>query len=237
MSSLLSYQAQLQQYTITVNALRDELALYIEKDSIPDTNSLQMLIMQITAQQYYEIPFEKTRTYAIVFKNIQLMQYNIDVMDNRTLPQMDVTASVTRKNYSSSQDNVMRSLPDTDYSIGVVFTYPLGNHYNTAQLKEYELSLKELRHTLDLSKNNYYKALRTVLGAIQGYAQLLETHKKYLEVLIQKQKIEQRKYEQARIDLQYVIDTQNSIAAEKLILQQLQVGLIGYWIDYQDLVQ
>jgi len=236
-SSLYSYQADYQQYQITYRALLDELWLYINKEATPDSAYLQNYFNEIVIMDIQEIPFEKTRAYAIVAKSIDSMHYTIDVANNDTLPQMDVILSASRKNYSQNQSDALSKLPDTDYSIGLQFSYPLGNHTSQSQLQEYELSLKELEHNLNISKNDYYKNIRTILQSLKGYKDLIEINTKNLYALISQRQTERKKYEQARLDLKYLIETENSIFSQQLKLLQLKVSFIDYFIDYNDLIQ
>lgn len=237
LSSLLSYQAQYKQYEITYKSLCDELSLYFDKPITPQIQDMNAMFESIVSTDFTEVPFEQTRSYLIVKKNMDSMQYSIDVAGNSTLPQMNLIVSASRKNYSDTQREAISTLPDTDYSVGVEFSYPLGNHDAEAQLKYYELSLKELEHTLQLTQNNYYKSLRALVQSLNGYKELIATRNKNLQALISQRQTERKKYEQARLDLQYLINTENSIAMEKLTLLQLQAGLIGFYIDYKDLTE
>ncbi|HXK65246.1 MAG TPA: TolC family protein [Spirochaetota bacterium] len=236
-SSLLNYQAQYKQYEIAYKSLCDELSLYFDTSITPDINDMNSMFDNVVSAEYTEVPFEKTRSWLIVKKNMDVMQYTINVADNSTLPQMNLILSASRKNYSDRQREALSKLPDTDYSVGVEFSYPLGNHDADAQLKDYELSLKELEHNLLITQNSYYKSLRTIMQYLNGYKELIATHNKNLQALISQRQTERKKYEQARLDLQYLINTENSVAMEKLTLLQLKVGLLGYYIDYKDLTE
>lgn len=237
LSSLLSYQSQYKQYEITYNSICDELSLYFDATISPEDNDLKNVFDSVLATEYSEVPFEHTRSYIIVKKNIDLLQYSMDVADNSTLPQMNLILSATRKNYSDRQREALSKLPDTDYSVGVEFSYPLGNHSAQSQVNEYELSLKELEQNLLSTRNSYYKSLKALLQSLYGYKELIVTHNKNLQALFSQRQTERKKYEQARLDLQYLINTENNIAMEKLTVLQLQVALIGYYIDYKDLTQ
>ncbi|MCX8124065.1 MAG: TolC family protein [Spirochaetes bacterium] len=237
LSSLLSYQAQYKQYEITYKSICDELSLYFSNTIAPDAQDLKNMFDIILSAHYDEVQFEKTRSFLIVKKNIDMMQYSIDVADNSTLPQMNLILSATRKNYNDRQREALSTLPDTDYSVGVEFSYPLGNHNAQAKLTEYELSLKELEYNLSSTRNSYYKSLRSILQQLSGYKELIVTHNKNLQALLSQRQTERKKYEQARLDLQYLINTENSIAMEKLTLLQLQVALVGYYLDYKDLTE
>ncbi|MDH7552226.1 MAG: TolC family protein [Spirochaetota bacterium] len=236
-SSLLNYEAQYKQYEIAYKSLCDELSLYFDTSITPHINDMNSMFDNVVSAEYTEVPFEKTRSWLIVKKNMDVMQYTINVADNSTLPQMNLILSASRKNYSDQQREALSKLPDTDYSVGVEFSYPLGNHDADAQLKDYELSLKELEHNLLITQNSYYKSLRTIMQYLNGYKELIATHNKNLQALISQRQTERKKYEQARLDLQYLINTENSIAMEKLTLLQLKVGLLGYYIDYKDLTE
>jgi outer membrane protein TolC len=236
-SSFLSYQAQYKQYEIAYKSICDELSLYFDKSVAPRINDMNIMFDSIVSEEYAEVPFEQTRSWLIVKKNMDVMQYTIKVADNSTLPQMNLILSASRKNYSDQQREALSKLPDTDYSVGVEFSYPLGNHNADAQLKDYELSLKELENNLLITHNSYYKSLRSIIQSLNGYKELIATHSKNLQALISQRQTEQKKYEQARLDLQYLINTENSIAMEKLTLLQLKVGLVGYYIDYKDLTE
>lgn len=236
-SSLLNYQVQYTQYEITYKSLCDEISLYFDKTVVPYTDDLLHTYASVAQNEYNEVQFEKTRTYLIVAKNIDAVEYTIDVAGNSTLPEINVMASVTRKNYSDVRSEALSKLPDTDYSVGFEFRYPLGNHIADAQLNEYELMLKELQHNLLIAKNNYYTSLRALIQSLNGYKLIIETHGKNLQALLSQRQTERKKYEQARLDLQYVINTENNIAMERLTILQLQVALIGCYIDYNDLIQ
>ncbi|MEJ5362528.1 MAG: TolC family protein [Spirochaetota bacterium] len=236
-SSLLSYEAQYKQYEITYKSICDELSLYCDKSIVPQINDMNIMFDSIVSARFTEVPFEQTRSWLIVKKNMDVMQYTIKVADNSTLPQMNLILSASRKNYSDQHREALSKLPDTDYSVGVEFSYPLGNHDADAQLKDYELSLKELEYNLLITQNSYYKSLRAIIQSLNGYKELIATHNKNLQALISQRKTEQKKYEQARLDLQYLINTENSIAMEKLTLLQLKVGLVSYYIDYKDLTE
>ena len=236
-SSLLNYQAQYTQYEITYKSLCDELSLYFDKPVAPYTDDLQHIFASVAQNEFAEVEFEKTRAYLIVAKNIDAVTYAINVASNSTLPEMNLMVSVARKNYSNIKSEALSKLPDTDYSLGFEFRYPLGNHGADAQLYEYELSLMELQHNLLIAKNNYYTSLRALIQSLNGYKSIIDTHNKNLQALLSQRQTERKKYEQARLDLQYLINTENNIAMEKLAILQFQVTLIGCYIDYSDMIQ
>lgn len=237
-SSVLQYRAQLQQYEMRLNSIEKELGIYLEPGRYtPDRNLIDKMFTKASDHNFKEVPFGATTGSRIIQKNIDNMKYVLDVKENSSLPSLNLVGSVTRKNYDETFPGAAEKLDDTDYSIGLEFSYPLGNHDAEADIHEARLALKELEKQYQASRNRYQKSLSEILQSIRGYRKVTSTREENLQALRSQLRTERKKYAQARLDLQFLITTENSIAREYLTLLEQRVELITLYIDYMDLTK
>ncbi len=82
--------------------------------------------------------------------------------------------------------------------------------------------------------NSYKKNLLRLADQARGTREILAKKTAYLNSLTRQLAVERRKYRQGRLNLFYVITTENSISAAKTDIFNLKYQLITYYIDYLD---
>ncbi|MFW5771431.1 MAG: TolC family protein [Spirochaetota bacterium] len=237
-SSVLQYKTQLEQYRMQLNSIEKELGIYIEMEKYrSDRKQMEEMFQRAVEYNYSTVSYDTTTTSQILRKNIEKMKYSLGVKQNSSLPSLNLVGSVTRKNYDETFSGATEQLDDTDYSIGFEFSYPLGNHNAEADIEEARLALEELEKQHQSSANSYLKRLNSLLESVEGYRQVIQTREENLNTLKSQLQTERKKYAQARLDLQYLIATENSIASERLTILEQQLQIIGLYIDYRDLTK
>lgn len=121
--------------------------------------------------------------------------------------------------------------------MGFEFKYSLENNSAESSLKDIEIQIKALEYEYKTVENSYRKQMHDYIESSQGIIKQLENNEKTLMALESKLVTEKRKYSQARLNLSYVIDTENSITVERNSIVALKYQLIGYYIDYMDLIK
>ena len=80
-------------------------------------------------------------------------------------------------------------------------------------------------------------SLENILIKAEGNKIIYELKQKNLKALRSKYLTEQKKYTQARINLNYLVNTGISLASEEINILQLQRDVINNFIDYLDLTE
>ena len=237
-TSLLSYQAQFYQYRQRRDSITREIALYVNTDGIvPDRASRDGLFILAGKKEYVPTAFEKTGTGRMLVTSLEQLSLQLGVNRNDLLPNLDLYASVSQKSNEGSFSSSFSKMNDTDYSIGLSVSYPLGNHEKRGALRDTKLAIKEMKASHESTRNEYMKKIIQIQESVRAVNKLIAVHRGTVTALNSQYITEYKKYNQARLNLTFLIQTRNSIAAEEVALLDLQGQLIGYYFDYCDLVQ
>jgi hypothetical protein len=85
--------------------------------------------------------------------------------------------------------------------------------------------------------NRYKKNLTNIISLIHLNREALGYKKSNIISLTSKLRTEKKKYNMARLNLSYLIDTENSIARERIEELLIKKRLITLMFDYRDLIQ
>jgi hypothetical protein len=235
---VLQYQATYEEVKAALVALERELKLFLDTTQYqPDESEFGRLYAMTREKDYSRIPFEKTRSaeiYRITKKNLH---YARDIAENRLLPQLDLVAQYTRKSQDDQFSTAAHELNDTDYYIGFSMSYPLENIESRSGVREVKLSIQEINNEFDVSKNDYHKSLDSLIEYSSGTNRVIDLKERRIKTLESKYRTELKKYQQTRLDLQFLINTANEITSERIGLLQLKNRMIQYAIDYDDLTK
>ena len=234
-ASILEYEQQLENYMITLNNIVHQLSLYIKTDSAsPSEEDFDGLFDDSLKAGFAYVDFSKTGSAKILDLTMKQLLYSKGVYENRLLPTLNVSAGVTRKNLTTDSSESFSDLSYSDWKLGFEFRYNLGNNSAESDLRDIEIQLKALEYERDSAVNAYKKNLSKLADLASGTKQLIEKKNAYLSSLKRRLQVEQRKYRQGRLNLSYVITTENSISAAMTDLFNLRYLLITYYIDYMD---
>jgi len=234
-TSVLNYTNQRREHLTLLKNTENQIYLYLDiKSAAPDEKFFDDIYVKSSTSDLSEIDFAKTASARIMDLTMKNYAYSKGVYENRLLPQLNVYAGMTKKDFSETRTYGAK---DTDYNVGFEFRYSLENNAAESSLKDIEIQIKSLQYSYKSTENAYKKQLLVYIESSNGIIEQLQTKEKTLEAMESKLVTEKRKYNQARLNLSYVIDTENSITAEKNNILALKYRLIGNYIDYMDLVK
>jgi len=234
-SSVLSYENQRREYSTELKNIENQMNLYLDITGLsPAQKAFDDYYGKAGSSALTEVDFKNTASAKIMDLTMKNYLYSKGVYENKLLPEFNVFGEVTRKDLSDSQTYGTR---DTDYSVGFEFRYYLENNSAESSLKDVEIQIKGLEYEYSAAENSYRKLLLSYIETSNGIIDQLENKEKTLKALESKLVTEKRKYSQARLNLSYVISTENSITSEKNNILSLKYQLISCYIDYMDLVR
>lgn len=234
-TSVLSYENQRRENGTELKNIEHQMSLYLNMDSgVPDVKSFQDYYSKACSSGLDEITFKNTTSAKIMDMTMKNYSYSKGVYENKLLPELNVFAGITRKDISETQTYAMN---DTDYSVGFELKYYLENNAAESALKDIEIQIRSLAYEYKATENSYRKKLLGYIEYSKGITEQLGNKEKTLKALGLKLATERKKYNQARLNLSYVIDTENSITSEKNNILSLKYQIIGNYIDYMDLIK
>jgi len=234
-ASVLGYENQRRGYETSLKNIENQLSIYIDISAgVPDEKTFEEYYRKAGGEGLAEHDFKNTTSAKVMDLTIKNYMYSKGVYENRLLPEFNVYAGMTKKDISGSPTY---GVDDTDYNVGFEFRYYLGNNAAESGLKDVEIQLKSLEYEYNAVQNSYRKQMLGYIESSKGIIEQLDNSVKTLKALESKLVTERRKYNQARLNLSYVISTENSITAEKNSIIALKYQLIGNYIDYTDLVK
>ena len=237
LSSLLSYRSDLKNSQSDLSSLEKQLSVYYDvSHSVPSSDDFESVLKKALESEMPSVEFSKTESAKII--NLSLTRYVAaeSVYANKLLPTFNVTGELTRKDSTDSATTSSR-LPDTDYSIGFAFSYPLGNDAAEADLQSVKIKLQDLKYEYDSSYKNYQKSLLYIQESAANTKEILRTKEEIARVLSRQFESQRKKYTQGRLGISEVITTANSITSVRNEILNLKYTLISNYIDYCDLVQ
>ena len=233
-TSYLAYKSQHTDYKKTLKTIGNRLSVYFDvTDYSPSKDNKVTFFLLASECAYDRVDFKKTTSSKIIDETMKNYQYSRGVYENRLLPRFNVFAEYARKDTSESSSPGMN---DTDYSIGFEFTYKLGNNEAKSALKDVELEMKSLRHEFDAALRDYTKQILNYRESALGSKELINIAASKYRALASQLKTERKKYSQARLNLSYLIETQNSITSVETDIINYRYQLICNYIDYLDLI-
>lgn len=237
-ASRIQYENQLEQYHLSLQTIKSELNLILPINQYdPDPEELLKKSDTAISYQYPDIAFEKTRSYKILKKTLQQIEYLASVNRNKLLPELNLIGSVSQKSSADSQSEALSGINDTEYYAGFSVSYPLGNHEARSALKDAQLSLQENRYTIQKSRNSYETQSKSLRSSALSYKKQIALYEEQIKTLQSQLYTETQKYKQARINLSYVISTRNDIYQSKIDQLITRTNAILTWLDYRDLIR
>ena len=237
-SATLTYKITYDNYKKELDKLKNELSIFFDiKNSKPNFDKFSELYSTSLDLNFKDIDFGETKNSELLKLTLKNLNYSLDVNENKQLPELNLIGSVTQKSNEDSVGNSISNMKDTDYFVGFSMSYSLGNHENKGSLKDVRLSLKETKEDYIITKNSYNKDLSNLQTSKQSYLNQIKFRKQNLNSLKSQYRTEKTKYNQARLNLSYLIQTENNILAAKMSSLDLQSGLIMLMLDYNDLIK
>ncbi len=115
------------------------------------------------------------------------------------------------QNFSGTLDRLGFEVSQTsDLGIGLAFSYPLGNRTAARQSEKFSIMLKQLQYTDEEVAISLEAGLRNLLVQSEEIEKALDLNKLQIATATRKTEEEQKRYNQGRSDLAFVIQSQDS---------------------------
>ena len=232
------YMDMVTQYREQVISLINTLKFFITNTGIirPDHQQWDVDLERAIGEKPEFIPFNQSSYGRLASKNGERIANNIAIQENLTMPDLSIVAGVgVGADDSSGYFNSISKMTNVDYFVGFKFSYPIGNRASKANLKDAEISLEKFNMQYRNMVLDYNTRMRNSILRYNAITDMLDTKKNRIKSLESALKTQMTKYNQGRIELIDVIETENLILTEKLNLNDLEYQLINNYYDYKEL--
>ncbi len=237
-ASTLDYEQELETKNTDLRNIKKSLAVYIDTENLsPEENSFNELYNEAAAADYAYADFSTTNSCRLMDLTAKRLIYSQGVYENRLLPDLNITGSYTGKNLTSDSSKQFSAPGDKDWKLGFEFVYSLGNSQAEGELKDIEIQLKALEYEKKTAENSYKKMLSSISSTAAGTKIRIKKKEQYLNALSRQLVTEKKKYRQGRLNLSYVLTTENLISSARTDLDNLKYQLISLYIDYKDVIK
>ena len=216
-----------------VTAKRTELAVLALSPEISESKPEYDIYSLVTLEEV-EQTIGRLNNETRILKALNVLEeqftFKTRALSNQKRPQLDLIVGSSLidddQNYGGSF-----GVNNPSLSLGLKFTYPLGNHSSKAEVRKTELEILQLRADRQSVFLDLESSIRSILIQIKEMENLLSLNLSQIESAKERTLEEMKVYEQGRGDMTFVIQSQdneakarltylqNAIAYHKLVLQ------------------
>lgn len=153
---------------------------------------------------------------------------------NQEKPQLDLNVGSALIEDDESYGRSF-GLANPSLSVGLKFTYPLGNHTSKADVRKTELELLQLKADKQSVSLDLESSIRSVLIQITEMENVLDLNQSQMESAKERTLEEMKVYEQGRGDMTFVIQSQDNEANSRLTYLQNAVAYHKLILQYRAL--
>jgi len=239
------YEENYQSLLIGYKQLLNELSYFIDTSKLlPDEEKFDRLFETAINYPVEIINFEDTTASKRIGLMINNLAYNKKLIINQSLPQLNIFTNIDIKfhQYLNQYDNedidddYSAGNGDVDVVAGLEFSYKFGSHKERAEIKEISLQIDDLNYQYNILKRQYNKNINDINELFNSYKKIIELKELNIVSLISRYHTEIKKYNQARLELRDLIDTDNTITEEEIALIDSKIMIINLYFEYLTLV-
>lgn len=240
-----SYQAIEEEYLKLLN----ELSYFIDVEKVRfDTVEFDRIVTNSSSAALEEVTYEETREAQITSLNRENLVAQKKVQQNKTLPHLDlfgsldvnfnhpVNESETYKDGKYESNTDKPSYKTVAFTAGLNFTYSFGNHLLRGALIDTELAINNLDTSYQIQEKDFNKKIKDIIISVDIIKNRIAIKEKIIISLKSQYQTELKKYNQARIELRSLLDTDSSVFNEQTELIRLKLQLILLNNEYNKLV-
>lgn len=222
-----------------ISSLTEVLNPYLPADSCCSDN-FELLYKHYSSEVVTPQPFDSTiqgRLYTLLSKNAH--DY-IELRRKLINPELNVFGEGGFKNYSNYRKEPSRKKRNdfnVDLTLGVQFSMPLGNVKVKSELKEAEIYLSKLSCESAIARRDYNTNIKRLKTFIENGKILVDKKTEVIKKLREKAAFEKKKFNQARLDLSELIDTQSQIVEEIVALNRIKNNVIKTVFEFKTLIK
>ncbi len=195
-------------------ALQEELATILNPK-----DSLSFHEESFALKNAMHLALQNKKEYLSGKKDLESKDLKQKVTSNQKFPEMDLVGTIAYngldKRYDQAVDDVFGFLYPT-YFAGFTFKFPLEN--NSAQSKNTDARVQKLQALFKVKKieNEIYLDIAQKINALETYANQVKTTQKINDILLKKAKSEDKKFNQGRSSINFVIQFQEDYLKSSL---------------------
>lgn len=237
-AKVFQYQDTLTQYIYNINSLLTTIRFFITNEGIlvPDQTQWDRHFIIASEEIPKYIDFQNSTHGMLAEQNGYKIAQAIAVQKNLTMPDISFVGNMSlgaedRSGYFSS----FNKMTNINYFVGFQFSYPIGNRSAKANLREAELALEQFNEEYRKMLMTYDNNMRNCVNKYSTVMSLIETKKNRLLSLQSTLATQRIKYNQGRLDLIDLINTETEIIVEKMNLIEIELQLMNNYFDYKEL--
>ncbi len=235
------YTDMVTQYKESIISLINTLRFFITNAGVirPDHQQWVVDLENAKKKQLEFVPFNVSSYGLLANKNGERIANTIAVKKNLTLPDLSLVAGVNigADDYNSGYFNSISKMTNVDYYVGFKFSYPIGDKSSKANLRDAEIELEKFNMQYRNMILDYNSRMRDILLRHEAIISMIETKKGRIASLESALKTQNTKYNQGRISITDLIETENAILTETLNMNDLEFQLINNYFDYKEMFE
>lgn len=187
------------------------------------TSQPQMDLYQLVPVPAFIESSQQILTRSRVLKSLQIQESQVKrrkvALTDGKKPKLDL---VLKASIAGDDPSYFNSFGDaagfegSDVSIGIEFSYPLGNRSAYADLAKVNEELYQFKDNIHAEQRNLLSNVHSYTAQLQVFTQLLQLNKKQIQAAEKRTEEEQKRYQQGRGDATFVIQAMDNEQAIKL---------------------
>jgi outer membrane protein len=182
-----------------------------EPDIVPE----QSIEIQSPSSQNFSI--DSTRQMKILRLTKEVLKARLSKEENEMLPNLNFILSYRMRNYTANKDKYFSDLDYNTYTVGAVLSYPIFSDMSRGKVKEVESRLKKWDSDVRSFERGYAQTFEELKKILAIYDRLLEYDRSLIEQAAIQLREEEKKYQQGRSDLFFVVQYRNALLNYELI--------------------
>ncbi len=235
------YTDMVTQYKESIVSLINTLRFFITNAGVlrPDHEQWAVDLEKAINEKPTFVPFNVSSYGVLANKNGERIANSIAVKKNLTLPDLSLVAGVNigADDYDSGYFGSISKMTNVDYYVGFKFAYPIGDKSSKANLRDAEIELEKFNMQYRNMILDYNSRMRDVMLRHEAILTMIETKKGRIASLESALRTQNTKYNQGRISITELIETETAILTEKLNMNDLEFQLINNYFDYKEMFE
>ena len=204
--------------------------------TIVPTDEPSMTPIDLDPASALELAFENRPDHKLMRRQIEQQEIGISVAKNSLKPSLDLTAQYRLNGSGEELGDQYKDLGNTDeygWSVGLVFSYPIGNRSAKTDYQMREIDMKRSELALEYLESEIRTDIRSSIRSIEIAREQVDAARLSVEVNELKLRMEEERFRNQLTSSYYVLQYQGDLASSR---NQLNRALIDYMIavaDYQ----
>lgn len=171
----------------------------------------------IPPPQFSHFTISRTRQMRILDLTKRLLQQQLEKERSELLPELNAVFSYHPRNYDTSRIESIQRYDYNNYTAGLTFNFPLGNSLAQGNIEETRVALRKWGNDVASFERSYTQTYGDFRNTIAAYEKLLRQDDDLVAQSRTYVAAEEKKYNQGRGDLYFVIQARNMLLNYELL--------------------